>query len=163
MAKGAEKCSPCMLSRHVNDLNFCLTSKLKDWTPSFASILRFPKWTTCLDNIHGEHFSAPLAIFLQKQIYSKKFKSFKDWWMEMPKNKISKTKETAEWNCSVCKIDAHLYAAIVCDGWNHLWIFWHGQIVSDQVQVRCHKYIFSRSNLQKYWYFLTLYSIYLTK
>ena len=40
--------------------------------------------------------------------------------MEMPKNKISKTKETAEWNCSVCKIDVHLYAAIVCDGWNHL-------------------------------------------
>jgi hypothetical protein len=25
------------------------------------------------------------------------------------KNKISKTKETAEWNCSVCKIDVHLY------------------------------------------------------
>jgi hypothetical protein len=39
------------------------------------------------------------------------------------KNKISKTKETAEWNCSVCKIDVHLYASIVCDGcleWNHL-------------------------------------------
>jgi hypothetical protein len=36
---------------------------------------------------------------------------------------ISKTKETAEWNCSVCKIDVHLYASIVCDGclqWNHL-------------------------------------------
>jgi hypothetical protein len=44
--------------------NFCPTSKLKDWTPSFASILRFPKWTTCLNNIHGEHFSEPLAIFL---------------------------------------------------------------------------------------------------
>jgi hypothetical protein len=28
---------------------------------------------------------------------------------------ISKTKETAEWNCSVCKIDVHLYASIVCD------------------------------------------------
>jgi hypothetical protein len=26
----------------LNDLNFCPTSKLKDWTPSFASILRFP-------------------------------------------------------------------------------------------------------------------------
>ena len=39
------------------------------------------------------------------------------------KNKISKTKETAEWNCSVCKTDVHLYASIVCDGcleWNHL-------------------------------------------
>ena len=39
------------------------------------------------------------------------------------KNKISKTKETAKWNCSVCKIDVHLYASIVCDGcleWNHL-------------------------------------------
>jgi hypothetical protein len=39
------------------------------------------------------------------------------------KNKISKTTETAEWNCSVCKIDVHLYASIVCDGcleWNHL-------------------------------------------
>ena len=36
-------------------------------------------------------------------------------------NKISKTKETAECNCSVCKIDVHLYASIVCDGcleWN---------------------------------------------
>ena len=36
---------------------------------------------------------------------------------------ISKIKETAEWNCSVCKIDVHLYASIVCDGcleWNHL-------------------------------------------
>jgi hypothetical protein len=32
------------------------------------------------------------------------------------KNKISKTKETAEWTCSVCKIDVHLYASIVCDG-----------------------------------------------
>jgi hypothetical protein len=31
--------------------------------------------------------------------------------------------ETAEWNCSICKIDVHLYASIVCDGcleWNHL-------------------------------------------
>ena len=39
------------------------------------------------------------------------------------KIKISKTKETAEWNCSVFKIDVHLYASIVCDGcleWNHL-------------------------------------------
>ena len=32
------------------------------------------------------------------------------------KNKISKTKETAEWTCPVCKIDVHLYASIVCDG-----------------------------------------------
>jgi RNase P subunit RPR2 len=32
------------------------------------------------------------------------------------KNKISKSKETAEWNCSVCKIDVHLFASIVCDG-----------------------------------------------
>jgi hypothetical protein len=32
------------------------------------------------------------------------------------KNKISKTIETAEWTCSVCKIDVHLYASIVCDG-----------------------------------------------
>ena len=32
------------------------------------------------------------------------------------KNKISKTKETAEWTCSVCKIDIHLYASIVSDG-----------------------------------------------
>ena len=31
------------------------------------------------------------------------------------KNKISKTKETAEWTCSVCKFDVHLYASIVCD------------------------------------------------
>ena len=33
------------------------------------------------------------------------------------------SKETTEWNCSVCKIDVHLYASIVCDGcleWNHL-------------------------------------------
>jgi len=39
------------------------------------------------------------------------------------KNKTSKTKETAERNCSVCKIDVHLYASIVSDGcleWNHL-------------------------------------------
>jgi hypothetical protein len=39
------------------------------------------------------------------------------------KYKISKTKETAEWNCLICKIDVHLYASIVCDGcleWNHL-------------------------------------------
>jgi hypothetical protein len=26
------------------------------------------------------------------------------------------SKETTEWNCSVCKIDVHLYASIVCDG-----------------------------------------------
>jgi hypothetical protein len=29
----------------------------------------------------------------------------------------------SSWNCSVCKIDVHLYASIVCDGcleWNHL-------------------------------------------
>ena len=32
------------------------------------------------------------------------------------KNKISKAKETAEWTCSVCKFDVHLYASIVCDG-----------------------------------------------
>ena len=41
----------------------------------------------------------------------------------LKKKKISKTKETAEWNCSVCKIDVHLYVSIVCDeclGWNHL-------------------------------------------
>ena len=41
----------------------------------------------------------------------------------LTKNKIGKTKETAEWNCSVCKIDVHLYASIVCDGcleWNNL-------------------------------------------
>jgi hypothetical protein len=38
-------------------------------------------------------------------------------------NKIGKAKETAEWNCSVCKLDVHLYAYIVCDEcleWNHL-------------------------------------------
>ena len=29
------------------------------------------------------------------------------------KSKISKTKETAEWTCSVCKIDVHLYAHII--------------------------------------------------
>jgi hypothetical protein len=44
--------------------------------------------------------------------------------MEMSKkNKISKTKETAEWNCSVCKIDVYLDESIVCHGcleWNHL-------------------------------------------
>jgi hypothetical protein len=33
------------------------------------SLIRvLPKWTTSLDNIHGEHFSEPLAIFLHKQI-----------------------------------------------------------------------------------------------
>jgi hypothetical protein len=31
----------------------------------------------------------------------------------MSKKQISKTKETAEWNCSVCQIDVHLYASIV--------------------------------------------------
>ena len=39
------------------------------------------------------------------------------------KNKISKTKETAEWNCSFCKTDVHLCESIVCNGcleWNHL-------------------------------------------
>ena len=35
---------------------------------------KFPKWTTCLDNIHGELFSAPLAIFLHKQIRQIKFR-----------------------------------------------------------------------------------------
>jgi hypothetical protein len=29
---------------------------------------KIPKWTTCLDNIHGQLFSAPLAMFLHKQI-----------------------------------------------------------------------------------------------
>jgi hypothetical protein len=41
----------------------------------------------------------------------------------MSKQQISKTKETTAWNCSVCKINIHLYASIVCDGcleWNHL-------------------------------------------
>jgi hypothetical protein len=32
------------------------------------------------------------------------------------KKQISKTKETSKWTCSVCKIDVHLYASIVCDG-----------------------------------------------
>ena len=36
--------------------------------------------------------------------------------MSKKKKKKSKTKETAEWTCSVCKIDVHLYASIVCDG-----------------------------------------------
>ena len=44
--------------------------------------------------------------------------------MEMSKkNKINKTKETAEWKCSVCKTDVHLCESIVCNGcleWNHL-------------------------------------------
>jgi hypothetical protein len=46
-----------------------------------------------------------------------------DGWKCLKKKKISKTKETAEWNCSVCKIDVHLYASIVCDEcleWNQL-------------------------------------------
>ena len=30
------------------------------------------------------------------------------------------SKETAEWNCSVCKIDVHLYASDGCLEWNHL-------------------------------------------
>ena len=37
-----------------------------------------------------------------------------DGWKCLKKNKISK--ETAEWNCPVWKIDVHLYASIVCDG-----------------------------------------------
>ena len=37
-----------------------------------------------------------------------------DGWKCLKKKKISK--ETTEWNCSVCKIDVHLYASIVCDG-----------------------------------------------
>ena len=40
-------------------------------------------------------------------------KTIHEWWMEMSKKQISKTKETAEWNCSVCQIDVHLYASIV--------------------------------------------------
>ena len=33
------------------------------------------------------------------------------------------TEGVSSWNCSVCKIDVHLYASIVCDGcleWDHL-------------------------------------------
>jgi hypothetical protein len=30
------------IHQSLNDLNFCPTSKLKDWIPSFASILKFP-------------------------------------------------------------------------------------------------------------------------
>ena len=36
---------------------------------------------------------------------------------------INITKMQNLYNCSVCKIDVHLYASIVCDGcleWNHL-------------------------------------------
>jgi hypothetical protein len=33
--------------------------------------------------------------------------------MEMSKKEISKTKETAVWNCSVCKIDVHLYPEVL--------------------------------------------------
>jgi hypothetical protein len=48
------------------------------------------------------------------------FKSFKEFESQlkhylMSKNKISKTKETAEWNCSFCKTYVHLYASIAMD------------------------------------------------
>jgi hypothetical protein len=78
MAKGAEKCSPCMLSRHVVHLGILKWMRMRESSPSILKLdkslshLRIDGWK-CL------------------------------------KNKISKTKETAEWNCSVCKIDVHLY------------------------------------------------------
>ena len=44
------------------------------------------------------------------------------------------------------------------------WIFWHGRIVSNQVQVRFHKLTYFLVQIcKKYWYFLTLYSVYPTK
>jgi hypothetical protein len=43
--------------------------KIEGLDSLFRVHFKIPKWTTCLDNIHGEHFSAPLAIFLHKMCW----------------------------------------------------------------------------------------------
>jgi hypothetical protein len=90
MAKGAEKCSTCMLSRHVVHLGILKWTRMREFSPS---ILKLDKSLSHLRNLRAN-------LNITKCL----------------KNKISKTKETAEWNCSICNTDVHLYASIVCDG-----------------------------------------------
>ena len=55
-----------------------------------------------------------------------KFMSFKEFESQLKHYQDAKFIQMyrrSSWNCSVCKIDVHLYASIVCDGcleWNHL-------------------------------------------
>ena len=90
MAKGAEKCSTCMLSRHVVHLGILKWTRMRESSPS---ILKLDKSLSHLRNLRAN-------LNITKCL----------------KNKISKTKETAKWNCSICNTDVHLYASIVCDG-----------------------------------------------
>ena len=46
-----------------------------------------------------------------------KFKSFKEFESQHYQDaKFIQMYGRSSWNCSVCKIDVHLYASIVCDG-----------------------------------------------
>ena len=135
MAKGAEKCSPCMLSRHVVNWGILKWTRMRESSPS---ILKLDKSLSPLKNLR-----ANLNITKMQNLYkctegvvaklSRQSKQLQKMiWFSVNLNAyvfmeaeilFPISTETAEWNCSVCKIDVHLYASIVFDGcleWNHL-------------------------------------------
>ena len=94
MAKVAEKCSPCMLSRHCSFGN--LKMDVHEGVQSFNFEV-------------GQKF--------------KSFKEFESQLKHYQDAKFIQMYRRSSWNCSICKTDVHLYASIVCDGcleWNHL-------------------------------------------
>ena len=48
------------------------------------------------------------------------FKEFESQLKHYQDAKFIQMYRRSSWNCSICKTDVHLYASIVCDGWNHL-------------------------------------------
>ena len=137
MAKGAEKSSPCMLSRHVVHLGILKWKRMRESSPS---ILKLGKSWSHLRNLRANlnitkmqnlyKCTEGVVAKLSQRRQSKQLQTMI--WFSVNLNThvfteaeilLPISKETAEWNCSVCKIDVHLYASIVCDGcleWNHL-------------------------------------------
>ena len=56
------------------------------------------------------------------EVGQKSFKEFESQLKHYQDAKFIQMYRRSSWNCSVCKIDVHLYASIVCNGceWNHL-------------------------------------------
>jgi hypothetical protein len=95
MAKGAEKCSPCILPRHV--VHF---GNLK---------------MDANEGVQSFNFEVGQKL--------KSFKEFESQLKHYQDAKLIQMYRSSSWNCLVCKIDVHLYASIACDGcleWNHL-------------------------------------------
>jgi hypothetical protein len=137
MAKGAEKCSPCMLSRHVVHLGILKWTRMRGSSPSILKLdkslshlrnLRVNLSITTMQNLYK--CTEGVVAKLSQRRQSKQLQTMI--WFSVNLNThvfmeaeilFPISKETAEWNCSVCKIDVHLYVSIVCDGcleWNHL-------------------------------------------